>query len=149
MECKIYPFGTLDEYKYADVVALYKGKWIFCKHKQRDTWEHPAGHIEPGETPLETAKRELYEETGAIDFDIEPLFDYWVDGELNGVKIVGNGQVYFATVHALGELPFESEMERMDLFDSLPSELTYPVIRDFFQIALEKQRRTDGGMWGN
>jgi len=141
MECKIYPFGTLKDYKYADVAALYKGKWIFCKHKNRSTWEHPAGHIESGEKTLEAAKRELYEETGAIKFDIEPLFDYWVAGELNGVRIDGNGQVYFAIVHTLGELPHESEMEKIDLFESLPDELTYPVIRDFFAIASERKQK--------
>ena len=138
MECKIYPFGTLEEYKYADVLALYKGKWIFCKHKQRNTWEHPAGHIESGETPLETAKRELYEESGAVDFDIEPLFDYLVTGEFNGANIDGNGQVYFATVHTLGELPSGSEMEKIDFFDSLPNDLTYPVMHDFFNYYVAK-----------
>ena len=41
-------------------------------HKERDTWESPGGHIDEGETPLEAAERELYEETGAIDFDFKP-----------------------------------------------------------------------------
>jgi 8-oxo-dGTP diphosphatase len=63
---------------------LYKGKWVFCKHKKRDVWENPGGHIDEEETPLEAAKRELYEETGAINFDIEPLCDYYVTGEIDG-----------------------------------------------------------------
>ena len=42
------------------------GKWVFCKHKERDTYEVPGGHREAGENILETAKRELQEETGAI-----------------------------------------------------------------------------------
>jgi len=139
MECKIYPFNTLKDYVFSDIMALHKGKWIFCKHKKRNTWESPGGHIEADESPLEAAKRELYEETGAIHFDIEPLCDYHLNGELNGKHIVGNGQVYFAIVHTLGELPLYSEMEKIELFDSLPDELTYPIIRDFFPIAVQRK----------
>ncbi|MEG1614975.1 MAG: NUDIX domain-containing protein, partial [Oscillospiraceae bacterium] len=93
-----------------------------------------------GETPLEAAKRELYEETGAVDFDIEPLCDYYINGVQNGWKFKGNGQVYFAIVHTLNELPEYSEMGRIGFFDSLPDELTYPVLRDYFSIAIKKQQ---------
>ena len=140
MKCKIYPFGTLKEYIWADAIAVHEGKWIFCKHKERDTWEHTGGHIEEGETPLEAAKRELYEEAGATCFDIEPLVDYHAIVEINGKKLVGNGQIYFAKVHTLGELPSYSEMEKVELFDSLPDELTYPITREFFEMAEEKRR---------
>ena len=40
------------------------------------TWEIPGGHIEPGESPEEAARRELFEETGAAEFTIRPIFDY-------------------------------------------------------------------------
>jgi 8-oxo-dGTP diphosphatase len=140
MECKSYPTGTLSEYKFACIFALYEDKWIFCKHKGRTTWEHPGGHINDGETPIEAAKRELYEETGAKNFDIEPLCDYWYSGVLNGVKITGNGRVHFARVHTLGELPHDSEMEKIGLFDSPPDELTYLNFTDeIFPIALAYQ----------
>ena len=45
--------------KYAVIVARYKDKWVFGRHKQRDTWEIPGGHREPGETIEQTALREL------------------------------------------------------------------------------------------
>lgn len=139
MECKTYPFNTLKKYIYSDIVALYNGKWIFCKHKDRNTWEHPAGHIEIGETPLDAAKRELYEETGAIDFDVEPLCDYYFKADVSWEKYNGNGQVYFAIVHKLGELPHYSEIEKIGFFDALPDELTYPVFSDFYSIILKKR----------
>ena len=64
--------------KFAVIIARHNGKWVFCKHKERNTWEAPGGHREDGEDILETAKRELYEETGAITFDITPICIYSV-----------------------------------------------------------------------
>ena len=141
MDFQVHPFHALKDYFCVDIMALHKGKWIFCKHKQRDTWENPGGHIDEGETPLEAAKRELYEETGATHFDMEPLCDYYIDGEVSGRHFKGNVQVYFAIVHALGELPADSEMERIGFFDSFPEELNFPMSRDFFPMALEKKQR--------
>jgi 8-oxo-dGTP diphosphatase len=139
MKCKSYPFNTLENYIWADIFAFYEGKWLLSKHKNRTTWETQGGHIEAGETPLEAAKRELYEESGAIDYDIEPLCDYWASGEIDGVKIEGKSQVFFARVHSLGEIPQNSEMEKIDLFDTLPDNLTYlDVTNEILPLVLEK-----------
>ena len=56
--------------KFAVIVSKTNGKWVFCKHKERDTLEVPGGHREPNESIIDTAKRELIEETGAIDFNL-------------------------------------------------------------------------------
>lgn len=138
MEFKVYPFNTLNGYFSADIIAMHKGKWVFCKHKHRTTWEHPSGWIESGETPLEAAKRELFEETGSIKFDIEPLCDYYIDMELKGFHYKGNGQVYFATIYSFGEIPPYSEMGEIGFFDALPDNLTYPILKDYFSIAEKK-----------
>ena len=140
MECKSYPFNTLGDYKYADICSFYEGKWIFSKHKERTTWETQGGHIEKGETPLEAAKRELFEESGAVDFDIEPLCDYWIYAKVNGVELTGNGQVYFANVRTLADIPAGSEMEKICLFDSPPNETTYPEYAiEIFPLAMQKK----------
>ena len=71
LEVKFY--DTVDDslLKFAVIISQSNGKWVFCKHKERDTYEVPGGHREAGENILETAKRELQEETGAIKFALK------------------------------------------------------------------------------
>ena len=125
MITKTYPVGTLPAYKYVVVLSEYQGKILLSRHKKRTTWETQGGKIEPGETPLMAAKRELYEESGAVDFKIEPLCDYWA-GEVQ-TKEEGNGRVFLAKVKKLSAMP-ESEMAEVRTFDELPEKLTYPAI---------------------
>ena len=68
MITKVYPIGELQTYKYVVICSQYKGKILLSRHKMRTTWETQGGHIEKGETPLEAAKRELYEESGVTDY---------------------------------------------------------------------------------
>ncbi len=135
LKCSIHELGTLGTYKYVVIFARHMGRWLFVKHKERTTWEAAGGHIEAGETPLEAAKRELFEESGALDFDIEPMCDYHVSRD-GGAS---SGVLYFANIHKLGELP-ESEMECACLFDQLPTELTYPEIIAMHYEYLVKQK---------
>ena len=125
MISKVYEVGFLKRYKYVVVLSTSSGKLMLSRHKQRTTWETQGGHVEPGETPLEAAKRELYEESGAIDYDIRALCDYWAGDEITGEG--ATGMVFHAEIHSLGALP-ESEMAEVRLFDSLPENLTYPQI---------------------
>lgn len=123
MECYACELNSLKNYKYVVIIAKYKNQWLLCKHKERETFETAGGHIEYGETPLEAAKRELYEETGAIDYAIKPLFDYRASDD----DSTGYGMVFYSNIKELGPLP-ESEMEKVESFDSLPKNLTYPDI---------------------
>ena len=121
LKCRVFPLNYLPSYKYTVICANYKGKWILSRHKKRDTWETQGGHIEPGETPLEAAKRELFEESGIRDADVYPVCDYW---GFNPFRC-SNGMVFLAVVHSVGELP-ESEMQEIGMFEELPENLTYP-----------------------
>lgn len=121
---KNYLAGQLDNIEFVVIFTKYQDKWVYCWHKKRESYEHPGGHVEKGETPLAAAKRELYEETGITDCDIIPLWDYefiWDNGMGQN-----NGRVYIALVHSFGEMP-ESEMDRIELFDTVPEKYTYSV----------------------
>ena len=130
MKCTVYKLGKLKNYEYVVTFARYDNKWIICKHRERNTWETSGGHIEPGETPIEAARRELREETGAMDFRIEAVCDYWACDEPHETESItwSNGQVFLANVAELGEIPRNSEMECIDFFDDFPQNLTYPDI---------------------
>lgn len=114
--------------KYAVIIAKINGKWIFCKHKERDTYEIPGGHREPGENILDAAKRELYEETGAIKYKIKPVCVYSVTflNDLNPEETFG--MLYFADVFEL-EKELHSEIEKIIITETLPDNWTYPLIQ--------------------
>lgn len=128
LEVKFY--DTVDDslLKFAVIISQSNGKWVFCKHKERSTWEVPGGHREPGEDILDTAKRELYEETGAIDFEIDSVCVYSViaPDNFNGVETFG--KLFFANIHTF-EKNLHSEIERIAVMDELPQNWTYPLIQ--------------------
>lgn len=125
MTCRTYQTGSLKQYKYVVILSEYREKILLSQHKQRTTWETQGGHIEPGETPMEAAKRELFEESGALEYEMEPLCDYWAGEE--GTDDWANGMVFRASIRSLGPIP-DSEMARVQCFDVLPGNLTYPAI---------------------
>ena len=125
MVCKTYPLGELKEYKYVVILSEYDGRILLSRHKERTTWETQGGHIEATETPFEAAKRELYEESGAIQYEIAPFCDYWAGNE--ETKEGASGVVFTAKITKLGAIP-ESEMQEVKTFGELPEKLTYPAI---------------------
>ncbi|MGN0572159.1 MAG: NUDIX domain-containing protein, partial [Candidatus Fimenecus sp.] len=121
MQVKFYETADDALLKFAVIIAKFNGKWVLCKHKARDTLEFPGGHREPHEPILNTAKRELQEETGAVCFTIQPLCVYSVTGK-NRVNATGEelfGMLFFAEIADFAT-ELHSEMEKVLLLDTLP-----------------------------
>lgn len=116
--------------EFAVIISKSNGKWVFCKHKERDTFEVLGGHRENGEKIEDTAVRELKEETGAVDFNIKPVCVYSVKGKTrvndNATK-ESFGMLYAAEIFSFEEI--HSEIEKIVLSDDLIRQWTYPLIQ--------------------
>ena len=124
--------------KFAVILSRSEGKWVFCKHKERETYEVPGGHREKGERILDTAERELYEETGATEYRIAPVCVYSVTAPDNFDGKETFGMLYFADIYAF-EKELHSEIEKILITDQLPDRWTYPLIQPrFFEEAARR-----------
>ncbi len=113
--------------KFAVIVSRYENKWVFCRHKDRNTYEIPGGHREAGEAIMDTAERELFEETGAVSYELREVCVYSVEENADEGDI-SYGMLYYAEIKELGTLP-DMEMEAVVLFEEVPGNLTYPLIQ--------------------
>jgi len=142
VEVKIHPIGKdHGQYLFVVIAAKYNEKWVWVKHRDRNTWEIPGGHIEKGETADNASRRELIEETGAVRFSIVTVCDYWVRiGEKEGLS-----RLYFANIQELGPLP-ASEISGIGFFDAPPTNQTYPDIQPllFNEVLLRLAQQADG-----
>ncbi|MDZ7725474.1 MAG: NUDIX domain-containing protein [candidate division KSB1 bacterium] len=123
-EIHYYPLTQVLSLTYVLILSRQGEKWLFVRQKDRGTWEIPAGHVEPGETAEEAARRELYEETGTVSALLTPVTRY-------GVRSAGRelyGQLFFAEIKKRQPRP-DSEIDAVILTDRLPSLLTFPDIQ--------------------
>ena len=83
-----------------------------------------------GKISLKLLKRELQEETGAVEFEIKPICVYSVTGKtrVNDTGEETFGLLCFAEITEF-EKELHSEMEKVVLMDELPKNWTYPLIQ--------------------
>jgi 8-oxo-dGTP diphosphatase len=115
------------EISYVVIAARHDGGWIFIKHRRRGGYELPAGHPEEDEDTVDAAARELEEETGAIDFTMEPVTYYSVDAG-HGKQY---GRLFFACVETLGAIGDSTEIEGLAVFRRMPRNISLPEVMTF------------------
>ncbi|RPJ56470.1 MAG: NUDIX domain-containing protein [Dehalococcoidia bacterium] len=115
------------ELTYSVISARFERRWIFVRHQDRTTWEIAGGHIEKGETSSEAAVRELMEETGALQFNIECIATYSVNKD----GTTGWGRLYLAYVNEIGPLPDISEIGEVIFDVNFPEKNTHPDIQPY------------------
>ena len=157
-----FPDGTVFEpyYSYSrrDYVVIAasdeEGRYLCVRQFRQGigevTTEFPAGGIERkdsreygsdrdselSEDALAAAKRELYEETGALDYRIEPVCVYSAASDPDGEETFG--MLYYAEVEAF-EKELHSEIEKIVIMEECPERWTYPEIQP--KLLAEAKRR--------
>jgi len=121
----------LTDHSYGVVPIRYRSgvrEFLLVQHKHGAHWAFPKGHAEAGETPIQSAKRELVEETGLIHVALRasPAFEesyysikkgvtydktvtYYMGDVLIDEKVV----VQAAEVSDYAWLPFEKAVKRI------------------------------------
>ena len=84
--------------------------FLLMKHPTR--WDFPKGHIDPGETEVECALRELFEETGirAEDIDLDTGFCFSLSYDVQPKKFNGETCRKTTTIY-LGRLIRDVEIQ--------------------------------------
>lgn len=135
------------EIRFVVIAAREKAHWLLARHRARQTWEIPGGHVEPGESPLQAAKRELWEETGVTACDLEQICVYSAAGQdiSKDGYTQSYGVLFYAKVQARGPLP-PSEIAEVKGMQAMPplEQLTYPLIQPALLARVEEFCRQHG-----
>ncbi|HEU4963818.1 MAG TPA: NUDIX domain-containing protein [Bacilli bacterium] len=102
---------------YVLVFAFHEGRLLLTRHRKRG-WEIPGGTREQGEWPIQTAIREVYEETGGEVAALEPLGQYVITSPDQPIMVK---TIYIAEIARLHPLPDGFETEEIRLLDDPPS----------------------------
>jgi 8-oxo-dGTP diphosphatase len=112
-------YESEQEIQFVIMVTQFQEKYVIIHNLKRQGWEFPGGNREPGESVLTAAGRELYEETGALKFMLEPYGIYQMNGSF--------GMVYYANITEFRTLSLEpnSEISAMKMVDTLPEGMNF------------------------
>ncbi|WP_257639487.1 NUDIX hydrolase [Alloscardovia macacae] len=121
---------------------------IIARHSRSGhlEWCLPKGHIEKGETPAQTAVREIHEETGILGEVVDSIatIDYWFTGDAQRIhKLVHHYALRmtggYLTVE--GDPDHEAEDATWVKFEDLTDVLSYPNERRIVWLYAKKHRK--------
>ena len=86
--------------KSCGVVLFNSDKFLLLQHNNKDGrveghWDFPKGHVESGEEEIDTALRELKEETDIDDAEIIPNFKQFIDYKISKGSVPVSKKVVF------------------------------------------------------
>lgn len=111
------------------IVARCQGKFLFRRRAGGGTWELPGGPRATGEDIRGAAERVLREQTGAVEFQLEPVSAYGVtpDGEEETF-----GALYFAEIDERDQAFCDAASEELCFAENIPQAQTvsqlYPAL---------------------
>ena len=82
---------NLKKEKSCGCIIIKNGKVLLVYEKNRNFWGFPKGHVENGETEIETALREVKEEVGLdVDIDVEKRYtlNYIIRNEIDKTTVL-------------------------------------------------------------
>ena len=103
--------------KSCGIVLFYSDEFLLIQHPAKSNgdeghWDFPKGHVEGSETELETAKRELIEETGILNFRLFDGFKHRIEYNFQkGNEIVPKEVTFFLAESNTKEVKLSSEHE--------------------------------------
>ena len=101
--------------KSCGIVLFCSDEFLLIQHPAKPNgneghWDFPKGHVEGSETEIETAKRELVEETGIVDFRIFAGFRHRIEYNFHKYnQLVAKEAIFFLAESNTKEVKLSSE----------------------------------------
>ena len=109
--------------KSCGVVLFNSDKFLLLQHNNEDSrvdghWDFPKGHVEPGEEEIDTALRELKEETEIEDVDIIPSFKQFINYNISKDTLsVSKKVIFFLAETKVWDVSLSSEHQNFVWLD--------------------------------
>ena len=136
-------------------VVVNPGGFILVVKQRGETWSLPKGHVEKGESLIDAARREIYEESGVSDLIyVEHLGEYRRRKELSRFGGPELKQItlflFFTNQTRLGPIDCDNTEALWVPSEDVTRLLTYSEDREFFlQITEKLQKKLRMLGWGN
>ncbi len=119
--------------KSCGVVLFNSDKFLLLHHNNEDSrvdghWDFPKGHVELGEEEIDTALRELKEETDIEDVDIIPSFKQFINYNISKDTLsVSKKVIFFLAETKVWDVSLSSEHQNFVWlnFEEAIERLTY------------------------